>query len=184
MQATVDVIKQVAQAKRYTKLVECYRATFEDDDIYSLGYVVDASDQFVLIHNVDQRITLDGYTMLRIEDLTQFATEVEQAQFIEKALAIRKKEIKRPVLVDLTNMETILFSVDQHYPLVTIYREAVDPDACWIGSIDSITDKTVTLNEMDPDAKWSGSKRFRLDEITRIDFDGGYETALALVAKL
>ncbi|PCJ56509.1 MAG: hypothetical protein COA73_11920 [Candidatus Hydrogenedentota bacterium] len=184
MIATDNVIKQVAQAKRYTKLVECYRSKFDDDGVFALGYVVDASEQFVLIHNVDQRITLDGYTMLRIADLTQFDVEVEQAQFIEKALAIRKKEIKRPVLVDLTDMETMLFSIEQNYPLVAIYREDVDPDACWIGSIDSITDKTVTLNEMDPDAKWNGSKRFRLDEITRIDFDGGYETALALVAKL
>jgi hypothetical protein len=37
---------------------------------------------------------------------------------------------------------------------------------------------------MSPDAKWGGTKRIGFDEITRIDFDGGYETALALVAKI
>ena len=182
--STCELVKKVAQAKRYTKLVECYRNGIDDSDVNDLGYVVEASDEYMLMHNVDQRITLDGYSIIRIADISNIETEVESAQFIEKALAIRKKKVTRPVLVDLTDIETIIQSIDQNYPLMAIHREHVDPDSCWIGSIGSATDKTVTLNEMDPHAKWNGTKRIKLEDITRIDFGGGYETALALVAKL
>jgi hypothetical protein len=88
------------------------------------------------------------------------------------------------VLVDLTDMVTMLRSIDQNFPLMTIHKETVDPDSCWVGSAESICERTITLNEMSPDAKWGGTKRIGFDEITRIDFDGGYETALALVAKI
>lgn len=182
--STEEIAKKVASAKRYTKLVECYRDNLEDNGIYDMGYVVDASDDFVMLQLVDDRISLNGYSLLRISDITEIDIEVEHARFIEKALEIRKKTVKQPVLVDLTSITTMLKSIDQNFPLMTLHKETIDPDACWVGAIDSIGEKTVTLNEMSPDAKWNGTKRINFDEITRIDFDGGYETALALVAKI
>lgn len=179
-----DIAKKVISAKRYTKLVECYRTTIEAGDIYDLGYVVDASDDFIMLQLLDDRITLNGYSLLRIEDISEIETEVEHTRFIEKALEIRKNAVKQPVLVDLTDITTVIRSIDQNFPLMTLHKEANDPDTCWVGSVDSVGEKTVTINEMSPDAKWNGTKRISFDEITRIDFDGGYETALALVAKI
>ena len=182
--STLEFCKEISKAKRYTKLVECGRGQFDQEDGLDLGYVMDATDTWVLLQNVDPGIKLDGYTILRIEDINELETEIAQASFIEKALSIRKKNPVRPVLVDLTSIETIIRSIDENYPLITIHREEVDPSNCWIGSVGALTSKTVVLNEINPEAKWDGTKRIRLDEITRIDFDGGYETALALVARL
>jgi hypothetical protein len=179
-----DFAKKAATAKRYTKLVECYRQSLDESDISDLGFVVDATDEYLLLQLVDDRITLNGYSLIRLQDISELETEVEHTRFIEKALEIRKKKVKHPALVDLTDIGTILFSVDQNFPLMTIHREAHDSDTVYVGSVESICDKTVLLNEMNPDAKWEGTKRILLDEITRIDFGGGYETALALVAKL
>lgn len=182
--SSTDIAKKIATAKRYTQLVECYRGKLEDEDISDMGYVVDASDEFVMLQLVDDRISLNGYSLLRVRDITKLDTEVTHARFIEKALEIRKKSVKRPVLVDLTDIATILKSIDENFPLMTLHKETVDPNTCWVGSVDSLGDKTVTINEMSPDAKWNGTRRLNIDEITRIDFDGGYETALALVAKI
>jgi hypothetical protein len=179
-----EIAKKVVTAKRYTKLVECYRGALEDDDISDIGFVVDASDDFLMLQLVDDRIMLNGYSLLRICDITDLEIDVEHARFIEKALEIRKKTVKQPVLVDLTDIATLLKSIDESFSLMTLHREAHEPDACWVGSIDSIGEKTVTINEMSPDAKWEGSKRLSFEEITRIDFGGGYERALALVAKI
>ena len=67
---TTEIAKKVATAKRYTKLVECFRDGLEDNDISDLGYVVDASDEFVMLQLVDDRISLNGYSLLRISDIT------------------------------------------------------------------------------------------------------------------
>ena len=182
--AVTELAKKVATAKRYTKLVECFRGDIEDEEVYDIGFVVDGSDEFLLLHLVDDRIKLNGYSLIRVSDITELNTEVEHARFIEKALEIRKAEVSRPVLVDLTDINTILTSISQNFPLLTVHREEHDPETICVGEVESVSDKTVLINEMNPDAKWDGKKRIALDEITRIDFDGGYETALALVAKI
>jgi len=180
----LEFCKEISKAKRYSKLVECGRDQLDLEDSQDLGYVMDATETWVLLQNVDPGIKLDGYSILRIQDISELETEIPQASFIEKALSIRKKNPTRPVLIDLTSIETIIRSIDENYPLITIHREEVDPSNCWIGSVDSLTTKTVVIKEINPEAKWDGTKRIRLDEITRMDFDGGYETALALVARL
>lgn len=177
-----EMLKRVLSAKRYRKMVLCYRKCLEGDDCYDRGYVVDANDRYVLLHIVDDRIELDGYVILRTEDITEVQCEFSNYRFIEKALAIRKMEPERPALVDLTDMSAALQSIDQHFPLLVIHREEAGGNERWIGSLDGVCEKTFTLNAMDPDATWSGPKRIRFEEVTRIEFNGGYETALAQVA--
>ncbi len=177
-----EILRKVLTAKRYRKMVLCSRKCLEEGGCYDRGYVVDANERFVLLHIVDDRIELDGYVVLRTEDITEVVCEFDNYKFIEKALAIRRMEPERPMLVDLTSMEAVLRSIDEHFPLLVVHREEVNGDECWIGSLDSVSDKTFTLRAMDPDAKWSGPKRIRFDEVTRVEFDGGYETALAQVA--
>lgn len=182
--AVTELAKKIAQAKRYMKLVECYRGRIDEVEVYDMGFVVDGSDEFLLLQLVDDRIKLNGYSLIRVSDITELNTEVEHASFIEKALEIRKSSPTRPVLVDLTDINTILTSISENFPLLTVHREEHDPETIHVGEVESIADKTVLINEMNPDAKWDGTRRIALEEITRIDFDGGYETALALVAKI
>jgi hypothetical protein len=68
------------------------------------------------------------------------------------------------------------------FPLVTVHREVMDPDVCWIGRILGVDRGSVSLLEITPDATWEEKpESFRLSEITRVNFGGDYETALHLV---
>ena len=75
-----------------------------------------------------------------------------------------------------------MLSVQKESSLVTIYRETVKPDTCWIGKITKMTEREVSMLEIGPDAEWRDKPTtFKLKEITEIDFGGGYEEALSLV---
>ena len=179
-----DVVKEIAKARRHTKMVICNRKCLEDAGCYDRGYVVDANEKFVLLHMVTDDIRLEGYVVLRLDDITEVKADFDNCRFIEKALHLRKMIPVRPALVDLNSMETILASVDEHFSLMVVHREAVDQSECFIGSLESIADKTFSMKEIDRDAQWCGVKRMRVDEVTRVEFNGGYETALAQVAGL
>ena len=183
MMCSDEILKKINTARRYTKLVLCYRRCLQEGyGCCDRGYVVDANEKYVLLHAVDDRIELDGYVLLRMGDVTEVNFDFDTHRFIEKALAIRKQQPERPALVDLTTLETVLASIDEHFPLLVVHREEGGGVRRWVGSLESIGDKTFTLRSMEPDAKWSGVKRIRFDEVTRIEFNGGYETALAQVA--
>lgn len=179
-----EILKEIQKAKRYTKMVVCSRKCLEDEGCYDRGYVVDANDHHVLLHLVSDNIRLEGYAVLRVEDITEVRSDFDEYQFIEKALNLRHMAPERPVLVDLNSIETILTSICEHYSLMVVHREVVSQNECFIGELDSVADKTFNLREIDHEAKWVGMKRIRFEEVTRIEFDGGYETALAQVAGL
>jgi hypothetical protein len=87
--------------------------------------------------------------------------------------------------VDLSNFSTLLPTASALFPLVTIHREVVDPDVVHIGVVKDIADGILTLREIDPNARWARKLgRHKISQITRVDFGGRYEDALARVGKV
>jgi len=128
---------------------------------------------------------LNGYAVLRIQDITRFDDELKFVDFYMEALKLRGYTPDRPVGICLDSTASILESVNKQYPLVTVHREAIRNDECTIGRIEKLTDKRVTLRWLTPGAKWDGySPRYKLKSITRIDSGGLYEDALARVAQI
>jgi hypothetical protein len=104
------------------------------------------------------------------------------AQFTEAALNKRGERLPKPPPVNLATTGELLLSANRRFPLVTIHREEVDPDVCWIGRVLGIERGRVSLLEINPDATWENSPNdYRLSEITRVGFGGDYEDALHLV---
>ena len=55
---------------------------------------------------------------------------------------------------------------------------------CGVGKLHMMTDSAIILKSITPGAKWEGySPRYRLADITRVEFDTSYLKALAMVAK-
>lgn len=67
----------------------------------------------------------------------------------------------------------------RHIPLIAMHREEVDPDVCHIGAVHKFRKGRVWLQEIDPAGCWETTlSDYATEEITRIDFGGGYEDAL------
>jgi len=43
-------------------------------------------------------------------------------------------------------------------------------------------EKTFTIEDLNSNGEWSGPRRMKFSDVTRIDFGGGYEEALAVTA--
>jgi len=179
-----DIRSQLVAAKRRRRPVRLHRAGLDYRRGYSQGYVTDLSLLFVVLQEVSPEIMLDGYRVLRIADITDADVAYRSRPFVEKALALRG-QVPCPLTgIDLSSVATVLLSANTLFPLVMIHRERIYRDSCWIGQVSSLTTKTVTLRKIDTTAAWYGETRYRLRDITRIEFGGRYEEALALVAGL
>ena len=122
--------------------------------------------------------------VIRNEDVSLYAVYDRPTYYYESKV-LRLKGIKpQPQReISLGNLSDLLTSIDRLYPLFTIHRELINNDRCFVGSLAGITAKTFTLDEVDDCAEWIGPRRYRFSDITKIDFGGGYEEALALVAR-
>ena len=145
------------------------------------GYVLDVGPKFFLMALVSDRIWFDGFECFRISDVSKVEKD-PYTDFVESALRKRRERVPRKPRVIVASIEELLLSASRAFPLVTIHREQVDPDVCWIGRILGVERDRVSLLEINPDAKWEDKPTtYPVNEITRVNFGGDYENALHLV---
>ena len=151
------------------------------DDFPVRGYVLDVGPKFFLVAVVCDRIWFDGFECFRVEDVRGLRPD-PHAVFAEAALKKRGERVPKKPHVSVAGIEELLLSAGREFPLVTIQREQVDADVCWIGQILNIERARVSLLEITPNATWEDKpSSYRLSEITRVSFGADYESALHLV---
>ncbi len=169
---------QLAQALRERRLIRFSRR-FEDSPVR--GYVLDIGPRFFMLALVSDRIWFDGFECLGLGDVSDVRPDPYR-RFTETALRMRAERIPRKPRVSVASTEELLLSATRAFPLVTIHREQVDPDVCFIGRVLGTCRGRVSLLQISPSATWDKKPHeYRLTEITRVAFGGDYEDALALV---
>lgn len=107
------------------------------------------------------------------------------ADFVARAIEVMGQTRPAGVAIDISSTGAVLASVDASFPLVVVHRDEVDPDVCQVGQVIRVDDTMVTLREVDSEGEWRDEEdEYDLDEITRVDFGGVYDTSLARVAGL
>ncbi|HMV48975.1 MAG TPA: hypothetical protein PLD20_28585 [Blastocatellia bacterium] len=153
-------------------------------DGYKLrGFVLDYSDSLTLLNVLDDNFYLNGFTVIRNSDIAGYRAYDKDDYFLNMALRLKAIKPMRKPKIDLDNWATVLRTVQERFPLLTIHREAISSNVCYVGKLVSITEKTFTLYDIDPDANWDRPHLRKLADLTKVDFGGGYEDALWRVAK-
>jgi hypothetical protein len=148
------------------------------------GFVVGQSPDWVLFARLSARIEIDGWIAIRRADIQSVALYPTEDCFEIKALKARGQwPPAEPAQAGLDSVAQLLADASATTPLVGIFREFERPNACWIGAVHKTTAVTTSLLEVNVAGGWARKPRhFDLDDITRLDFGGGYEEALHLVA--
>jgi len=146
------------------------------------GYVLALAEQWFMIAVVSDRIRFDGFQCYRLSDVRRLRVPKPHAAFTKAALQKRRETRPRKPRVNLADLRLLLGSAGRAFPLVTIFRERIDPEICHIGRVSDVTKTRLSLLEIDPDACWDDEPtEYSLREITRVDFGGSYEDALHMV---
>ena len=177
------VTDQLHKALTGRRLVQVHRRI--RGAVLPAGYVVSIGRKWVVLHRVDDDgVYLDGHTAVRLGDISRVTRE-QSGSFVEAALKLQ--EDWPPVRLwadeDLSTTRGVLKSAAVESPLVTVHVERLYPDSCFIGVLEAVERRRLTLELVSPRATWlTGPDRYRLRDITRIDVGSRYERALWAVA--
>jgi hypothetical protein len=176
--------------KRVQKLYEalttgqmiCYRLAAEPE-VRHYGFVVGVEASFALIHYCNLNIVcLDGYSTVPLTEMRKVQMVDEEA-FLSRALQVKGMQpLPQPDIL-LLDFPGMLSSANAHFPLITVHIDHQEPDTCYVGRVETMTSKTLTLRQINIHAQWSRSRSFKFKDITRVEFGGGYEQALWMVAE-
>ena len=149
----------------------------------TMGFVVDFSDSLILFHVLDMdTFRLNGYMVIREEDVSEYRFFAKPEHWQCRAVRHFRLRPARPAGISVASLPELLTSVARHYPLITLHPEKKNPDVCYIGPLVAMTERTFTITDLNCNAEWTGPRRMRFSDVTRIDFGGGYESALAATA--
>jgi hypothetical protein len=147
------------------------------------GYVIDVGPEFFLLCVVNDQVQFDGFTAMRLDDIEEIWSPAPHRAFVERALVLRGQQRPAAPNVDLSSLAALLTSAAGSFPLLAVHQERSEPDVFHIGRVVVVSERAVTLRAISPDATWyeEGSEAHDLQDITRVDFGGLYEDALAVV---
>jgi hypothetical protein len=169
--------KLVGAMRRQELIRILYRTDQTDFD----GYVLDVGPGFLVLANVSEKIRFNGFTCMRIANVGRIDRH-PYAEFVQAALGLRGQTLPSAPSICLRTVEEMLRTAGAAFPLVTLHYDDSDPHVCWIGQVRDVNSVRVELLEIKPGADWyDETQRHKLQGITRVDFDGGYENALWLV---
>ena len=148
------------------------------------GFVVGQSRGWVLLHRLSDRIALDGWINVRVQDIQ--AVTIYPTEDCFEIAAVKARGLWPPAPPASTapeNIGEVLAQARTHSTVITVYREFERPDVAWCGAVRDVSPDTLSLLEVNVAGGWGRRpRRFDLEDITRVDFGGGYEEALQLVA--
>jgi hypothetical protein len=147
------------------------------------GFVVVIGQKWVALQRLSDRIVFDGWQLIRVKDIQAISVDPDPDCFEVKALKARS--LWPPSAPDLTldDVVSAVGSASAGTAMVSVFDEFDRPDLCWIGEVTSLDDSKLHSLEVNTRAGWARKPRtFDPADVTRIDFGGGYEEALRLVA--
>mgnify|MGYP005991583335 CR=1 FL=1 len=171
---------ELEKARTRNNVVRIFREELDGPEGWTDGFVVAANEEMVLLQLVDDSIRLNGYQVLFLEDISDFAHPAPFNDFQKKVLGLRGEDVVDPE-VELDDLAVLLIDVSEEFGLVTLHREEIEPDSCEIGRVIRADAVTYELEEIGSDARWfDDTFEYDLYDITRIEFGGAYEDALML----
>lgn len=146
------------------------------------GIVLDLSENLILLAVLDDNFYLNGYTIVKVQDVTDYCIYDNSEYFLFKVRKCLNLTPEYSFCLDLNCIKSVCRDIHKYYPLVTVFK-AGSENSAFIGIITKLTEQTLSLYEIDSNAEWDKEYRFYLEKISRLDWGGSYENALWQVGK-
>jgi len=167
-------------------LLELVQISRKGEHFSRWGFVVGEGRSLLAIHQVSDSYRLDGYCVMRQEDILVVRRRFKKRTLIQAALRIKSQEPKLIPELALNSMRSAAESAQQNFGVLVIHREKVQPGEVEVGSLRLTTERTYVLRWLSTVARWESDDRcFRYRDITLLEFGTEYDqTLLAIAAEL
>jgi hypothetical protein len=168
-----DLEQRLSAAAASGELVQIERDHLDPTCGPLRGHLLAFSGHLVLLTILSDRLDLDGYQVLRRQDITAMSSTFSRKAFYERALALKGEVPVTPEGIRISTLKEALRSVQESFPLLVIEREQVAPGECEIGQLKLESHDSYALHWISPEAEWEDDPtHYKFSDITRVSFGG------------
>lgn len=167
--------KKLQELKEQREFVDIYTDIY-DESIF--GFIVDYNETFLVLDSYSDSSLADGIVVFFRENISRIrwgGNEISASHAIAKESTFRNE---LPI-IDLTNINSVIETMNNHFGYVNVLIEDITSDVCFIGEVTEMDEKSILIHEFGP--KMSLDRKhilLDLEDITRVEGGGHYERSL------
>ena len=175
--------KHLEILKNTQELAFFRRGTLDSKDNVE-GFVKDFNGEWLLLDVViSETGKYGGIRILQMDEITQVRWDSQALKTLKLLVQDNYKPADKG-MIDITNINLMLTSVQNEYGYVNLFFEKSHPDACYIGKIVDMDEYGVLLEEYPTHSSTVISRSlFMTKDITRVDAGAPYEENINLIAR-
>src|SRR6218665_2603891 len=151
---------------------------FQDKKEIFSGFLIDYSDEWILLRNNPVDFVLDGFVILKNKNILAVNRDHDLA-FTEKVIRLKGLKINSEDIIPIRDLESILNYISNKYGIFQIAKKSAK--SAYLGKLLSLTDEELLIDFLDTRGQFGGELSFNPEKIRVIEFDTDYINSLKLV---
>jgi hypothetical protein len=151
---------------------------FSDKKEIYTGFLIDYSDDWILLRNNPVDYILDGYVILKNKNIEVVNRDPDIA-FTEKVIRLKGLKTNAEDIIPIRDLNSILTFISNKYGIFQIAKKSAK--SAYLGKLITLTDEELTIDFLDTRGQFGGELNFNPEKIRVIEFDTDYINSLKLV---
>jgi hypothetical protein len=151
---------------------------FDDKkDIFS-GFLIDWTEDWILLKNNPIDFIIDGYTILKNKNVKSIIQDKDH-EFTERVIKLKGLKTSAEEIIPLKDLPSIINFLADKYEIFQIAKKS--DKAVYLGKLIEMNDEELLIDFMGTEGEFDGEMSFKLDKIRVIEFDTDYINSLKLI---
>lgn len=153
---------------------------FQDKKEIFTGFLIDYSDDWILLRNNPVDFILDGFVILKNKNIEAVNRDHDLA-FNEKVIRMKGLQINSEDIIPIRDLASIMKYVSEKYGIFQIAKKS--SKSAYLGKLIEFTDEELTIDFLDTKGQFGGDLSFNPEKIRVIEFDTDYINSLKLIVR-
>ena len=153
---------------------------FEDKKEIFTGFLIDWTEDWILLKNNPVDFIIDGYTILR-NTRVQSIIQDEDHEFTERVIKLKGLKTSAEEIIPLKDLPTIIQFLSDKYEVFQLAKKS--DKAVYLGKLIAINDDELVIDFLGTEGKFDGEMAFKPSKVRVIEFDTDYINSLKLIVE-
>jgi hypothetical protein len=151
---------------------------FEDKKEIFSGFLIDWTEDWILLKNNPVDFIIDGYTILKNKNIKSIIQD-EDHEFVERVIKLKGLKTSAERIIPLKDLSSIIRFLANQYEIFQIAKKS--DKAVYLGKLVEINEEEVVIDFLGTEGEFEGEMSFKQNKIRAIEFDTDYINSLKLI---
>ena len=151
---------------------------FDDKKEIFNGFLIDWTEDWILLKNNPVDFIIDGYTILKNKNVKAIIQDKDH-EFTERVIKLKGLKTSAEEIIPLQDLSSIINFLAEKYQIFQIAKKS--DKAVYLGKLIELNKEELVIDFLGPEGKFEGEMSFKPNKIRVIEFDTDYINSLKLI---